>query len=533
MNKIIDTNLTQDILIEGADKIFQLIKLTYGPRGKNILLDKETSELPTLSKQTAYISNNISFKDQIKNIPILLIQQSLNKISKLGGEDSTTPSFLITYYLLLNGLKNIYKKVYSLEIKNGIKKAINYLISLLTEIAQPIKNDQALENLVDASFSTENNLNKMISSAFKEMGKNGVLTIEDNTSSTISLDIQKGMRFKKGYFSPYFVTDPNQMVIELSNPYLLITNEKITFQNFNIIDILEELIHLKRSLIIISPDIDEEVLSTLILNKINGVLDLAYIRIAQSNNYNNVFLEDIALYTEGYFFKKENTNDLKKIKLSYLGQAKKVIISKTTTTILKDDSQEIVSLQKRCDELRQQILLTDSDYEREKLEDRIKTLYGVNVLLKVGAQTDFELQELKLRIENAIKITKSSLFEGIVPGGGISFILLLDDLESWLKLNLKDLELVGGNLVLKAIMEPFKTLLNNNKRGQRLLPKDSNLIEKFRDLKSYDLCYDFSKEKILNMYESKNFDSLKSIIVGLQTSLSLIQMMLTIEKIIG
>jgi chaperonin GroEL len=531
MNKITNTSSTQYYLIQGINTIYNLLKMTHGPKGKNILLDEEKSEIPQISKQSSFLMKQILLKENIKNITILLIQESLSKINQIAG-DGTTTSFLITYFIILRGFKNIFRNVYSLEIKLGIKKTIDYLIVLLTEYAQPIANEKMLEQVCNSALSNDKKYSELIAEALKKIGKQGSLTIEENTLPVSSLEIQRGMKFKRGFFSPYFVTDTNKMIVEFDNPYILITNDKICFEKTNLLSLLENLIYLKRPFLIISPEIEEETLSTLILNKINGIIDIAYIKVPKSSNYETVFLQDIALYTNAHFFQKELGKNLQNVQLKQLGQAKKVVITKTNTTILKNENEDIETIQKFCEELKKQILLKDSDYEKDKLEDRIKNLYGINATLKLGVLTDFELSELKKRVQNGISITKSSLYGGILVGGSFSFLHVSEELENWSKLNLKDLEFVGSSLVLKAILEPLNNLLKNNVVNNSVIPKNKNLVNEIKVSKNPSLGYDISKQKISNLIEEGIIDSLKNIVIGLQTSSSISQMILTIDRFI-
>lgn len=533
MNKIINSEMSLDILTHGVTKILQLVKLTYGNKGKNILLDKEESEIPVLSKQISTITKSISFKKNINNIPILFTQESLGKIDKIGGNDALPASFLISYSLLISSLENNFRKLYSLELKNGIKKSFAHLISILNEISQPITTAEQLKKIVKASAPKDKEIISLLIEAFEKIRKNGSLTLQDSSSSKTTLEMEEGLKINRGFFSPYFVSNVDEMLVELNNPFLLISNENITFEDFNLLEILEEIINLQASLLIISPNINEDVLSTLILNKINGVLDIAYVKVPKSNIYESNFLEDAAFYTNASFLKKDASNKLRMLSLNDLGQAKKVIISKTSTTILKHESLNSRSLENRCSELRQQLVLTDSDYEREKLEDRIRSFYGVNARLNLGAQTDLERSELIYRIENAIKTIKSCFYNGVLPGDGISLIHIQDDLESWTKLNLKDYELLGGNFLVKAIAEPFKILCKQNSKNQIYMTKNYSILEKVKQSKDVELAYDFERNNLLNMYEVKSFDSVKNLTFGLQTSSSLIQMILTIEKIVG
>ena len=262
-------------------------------------------------------------KDKVKNIPLLLIQESLKKVNKLAGDGSST-SFLITYFLVMNGFKNIFRDLYNLEIKSGIRKTINYLAILLSEIAKPISNKKTLKNVINMALGTTSDLNELLYKAFIKVGKSGSISVDSTTSTTNSLTVEQGMKFKRGYASSYFVTNTDELTSELEDPYILITTNKISIENSNLLEILEQIIYLKKPLLIISPEIEEETLSTLILNKLNDIVDVVYVRVPNPSAYETIFIEDISLYTKAYFFRKEYPRELQKISLAQLGQAKKL-----------------------------------------------------------------------------------------------------------------------------------------------------------------------------------------------------------------
>ena len=525
MNKILNKKNTENVLVEGIETIYQLIKMTYGPKGRNVIIDSVNSEIPKISKQGSSIMQELLVEDKIKNIPLLLIQESLKKVNKLAGDGSST-AFLITYFLVINGFKNIFKDTYNLEIKSGIRKTINYLIILLSEIAKPISNEKILKNVINMSLVNEPHLSKLLYEAFIKIGKSGSISVEPTTSPISSLAIEQGMKFKRGYSSSYFVTNTKELTAELEDPYILITTNLISVENSNLLELLEQVIYLKKPLLIISPEIEEETLSTLILNKLNDIIDVVYIKVPNPSAYETIFIEDIALYTKAYFFRKEYPRELQKITLTQLGRAKKIIVTKTSTTIFQGNEIGKEELEMQCNTLRQQISTKESSYEKDKLEDRIQNLYGINVSLKLGSLTEFELQELEKRVQTSISITKSSTYEGILPGSGISFLNVFDELESWCKVNLRDIELIGSSMVLKAILEPVKNLLVSE------LTLDGQSISSFNKLNKFYKNEEDIESKNTRLIENGIIDSLKSLVIGLQTSSSLTQMLLTIDHII-
>ena len=520
MNKILNKKTTETVLVQGIETIHRLLKMTYGPKGRNVIIDSSNSELPKISKQGSDILQELLVRDKIKNIPLLLIQESLKKVNKLAGDGSST-SFLITYFLVINGFKNIFRDLYNLEIKSGIRKTINHLIVLLSEIAKPISNKKTLQNVIDIALGTNSNLNELLYEAFVKVGKSGSISLDLTTSTTSSLTIEQGMKFKRGYASSYFITNTDELTAELEDPYILITTNKISMENSNLLELLEQIIYLKKPLLIISPEIEEETLSTLILNKLNDIINVVYVKVPNPSAYETIFIEDISLYTKAYFFRKEYPRELQKISLTQLGKAKKIVVTKTSTTIFQGNDIKEAELEKECKKLRQKISTIESNYEKDKLEDRIQNLYGINVSLKLGGLTELELKELEKRVQTSISITKVSAYEGILPGNGISFLNVFDELESWCKLNLNDIELIGSSMVLKAILEPIKTLLISG------LTIDGKVITSLYQL---DKFYKNDKNKFL--VEMNLISSLKSIIAGLQTSSSLTQMLLTIDHLI-
>ena len=524
MNKILNKKTTENVLIQGIETIHRLLKMTYGPKGCNVIIDSSNSELPKIYKQGSDILKELLVTDKIKNIPLLLIQESLKKVNKLAGDGSST-SFLITYLLVMNGFKNIFRELYNLEIKSGIRKTINHLITLLSEIAKPISNEKTLKNVIDRALGDNSNINELLYEAFIKVGKSGSISVESTTNSTSSLAVEQGMKFKRGYASSYFVTNTDELTAELEDPYILITTNKIGIDNSNLLELLEQIIYLKKPLLIISPEIEEETLSTLILNKLNDIIDVVYVKVPNPSAYETIFIEDISLYTKSYFFRKEYPRELQKISLTQLGRAKKIIVTKTATTIFQGNEMKKAELEKECNKLKQQISTIESNYEKDKLEDRIQNLYGINVSLKLGSLTELEIKELEKRIQTSISITKVSTYEGIIPGNGISFVNVFDELESWCKLNLNDIELIGSSLVLKAILEPIKTLLNSG------LMIDGHSITSLHQLDKFYKNNTIS-DKNNFLIEMNLIDSLKSVVSGLQTSSSLTQILLTIDHLI-
>lgn len=340
-------------------------------------------------------------------------------------------------------MKNVAAGANPITLKVGIEKATKYIIEQINEFAQPIENIQSISQVAAISAGNDENVGIMIADALEKVGRDGIISLEEGKSTITELEVTEGMRFEKGFISPYFVNRPEKMEVILENPYILITDKKITLVKQDIIPILEQITPTKRSLLIIAEDIEKEALATLVLNKLRGIINIAAVRAPGFGRMRKASLEDLTILTNSQLITEDAGYSLKSATLDLLGEARRVIINKETTTIINEGTDEQVKLQ--CENLRKQINLADDSYEKEKLQDRIAKLSGGVAVIKVGAITETEMKEKKLRLEDAINATRAAVEEGIVPGGGATFAHLAENLKNWAKNNLKEEELLGAD----------------------------------------------------------------------------------------
>ncbi len=528
-HSIIPSDQVQSYFEDGINKIGLLFEETYGPSGKNILFDRKDKNNPELFKNGSKIIRNLRTKNQLDNLLFLMLEDSFQKINNVSG-DGTKTFFLITSYLVLNGFKNIIQNVYSLETKIGITKTINYALKILNDKTLSINTKEFWDKVISRYIPEDDNLTEIFREAFEQIGKSGQLKITTETGKKSNLVIERGMQISRGYFSPYFMTDARKMLVSFENPYILVTSQKVNIDDGYLIKLLEPIIYEKKPILIISSEIDEQALSTLILNKINGVLDIAYIKVPQTFLYDKTILEDLALYTNAKLI--TSLRDWKLMQRSDLGQVEKAVITKTKSIFWAKSGAQEKLIQKKCQDLKQQILFSDSDYENEKREDRRKNFTGANATIEIGGITDIETTDLRSRTEIGLVAAKSCLYEGVLPGGGLSFIQLTEELENWSRSNLYGSSVNGSKLVIKALIKPLQTLLARQSDNNTIIPKSLNNLEKIKKVKNIYSSYDIKQNKIVNIKDSGILDSYKSIRIGLQTTTSLTYSILSIANII-
>lgn len=526
---IINSTEVQTYLESGIKILSKLIEETYGPLGKNILFDEKKSLSPELLKNGSKITRKLRTKNEIENLIFLLLEDSFQKINNLSA-DGTKTFFLISSFIILKGFKNIIQNSERVEFINGIKKTINYSLLLLNDKSQPINSQTFWNQILDSYLPKEQNISSLFKQAYEKVGKSGQIIIKDEPGDKNTLTIQRGMQIQRGYFSPYFITDTKKMVVNFDRPYILISNQKINLNDGVLIRILEQLIYEKRPFLIISSDIEESALSTLILNKVNGILDIAYIKLPEDFNYQKVLLEDIALYTNAKLLKLER--DWRNLKCSDLGQAQKVILTKTKTMIWAENNLQENIIDKKCQELKQQILLSDSEYENEKKEERRKNFKGTNAFINVGGITDFETLDLKMRCNIGFIGAKSCLYEGILPGGGTSFVQINEEIENWSRTNLYGNSLSGSKVVLKALLTPIQLLLKSQIEKSTIASNKFKILDEITKNENFYVSYDIKKNNLIDMYESGIIDSFKSVKISLQTAKSLTSSILSIANLI-
>lgn len=516
----------QTSIFNGLNVLSLLIKQTYGPNGKNIIFDSKQVQTPELSKEGSFIIKNFLLRNRLKSLVILLVEEAFRPLKS----DGINTFFLISSSIIIKGIRFLTLMPNTLSWCEGMQKTINYIFSRLETNSKPLLNLLDLQQIISRFLPEEKYIGSLLSEIFTKKNINAGLDIETNLGGVTSLEKEQGMRLNYGYHSPYFLTDSNKKLIEFLNPYILITDYCLKLDGEDFADWLETLIYKKRPLLIISPEIDEDLLSTLILNKLNAIVDVAYVQINNNSIIGTSNLEDIAIYTNANVIKTDQ--GWKKIKLSQLGQAKQILISNTKTLIIRNEEEVSLQIENYYKQFQSQALLSQSEYESEKLQERQKNFLGIRSKLKLGGATLLEIQELKKRLEASMVSIQNCIDEGVVIGGATSFIHIGEEVENWSRLNLVGLELIGAKIINASLQEPIITLLSNHNSTQTNLKRPSIIIENIKLTKNYEVGYDLNTETIVNMNQTGILDSVSTLRKGLSTSFSLALMLLSIAYIV-
>jgi len=519
--KILYQDDARRALIKGMNIMVEAVSVTLGPKGRNVVLEKVAGS-PQIINDGVSIAREIELEDNIENTGVSLIRQAASKTNDVAG-DGTTTATVLAYSMVKEGMKNLTAGANPISLKIGMEKALNFLIAQINEYSRPVEDVQSISQVASISAGNDKEIGTMIASALDKVGKDGVISLEEGKSTVIELEISEGMRFDKGFISPYFITNPERMEVVLENPYILITDKKITIVKQDLIPILEQVAKTKRPLFIIAADVEKEALTTLILNKLKNIIDVAAVRAPSFGARRKPILEDIAVLTQGEVITEDTGLSLEKVKLEQLGQARRIIVSKSDTTIINEGTEDIVT--KHCEKLRKQTNLVDEPFQKEQLQDRIAKLSGGVAVIKVGAVTETEMKDKKLRLEDAINATRSAVEEGIVPGGGTTFVHLAESLKQWSKLNLKEDELVGALIVVKAIAAPLTRIVKNG-------GKNSAIVLERVQQESFNVGYNAYSEEFGDMYDLGIIDPAKVSRSALQNATSIAGMILTTECIV-
>ena len=441
--KVLYKDKARKALAKGILIMVEAVSVTLGPKGRNVVLSKRRNS-PQIVNDGVTIAKEVNLHNPMQNTGVSLIRQAAAKTNDTAG-DGTTTSTVLAHSIVYEGMKNIAAGINPIGLKLGIEKATKYLIEQIYEFARPIENIISISNVASISSGNDLEIGDIISSALNEVGRDGIISLEDGKSTETELEISEGMRFDKGFISPYFVTNPKKMQVIFENPYILLTNKKITLVKQDVIPILERITPTKRPFLLIVADIEKEALSTLVLNKLRGKVPLAVVRAPGFGEMREDALNDLTLLTNGKLFSEDSGYTLKKASLELLGECRRAIITRTDTTIINDKTLEDVRIQ--CENLRRQLAFSDDLFEKERLKARIARLSGGVAIIKIGAITETELKEKKLRLEDAINATRAAVEEGIVPGGGTTFAHLSENLRSWAKSNLQEEEFLGAIII--------------------------------------------------------------------------------------
>ncbi|MGF2037918.1 MAG: chaperonin GroEL [Nostoc sp. CmiVER01] len=518
--RIIYNENARRALERGIDILAEAVAVTLGPKGRNVVLEKKFGA-PQIVNDGVTIAKEIELEDHIENTGVALIRQAASKTNDAAG-DGTTTATVLAHAIVKEGLRNVAAGANAISLKRGIDKAASFLVEKIAQHARPVEDSKAIAQVGAISAGNDEEVGQMIAQAMDKVGKEGVISLEEGKSMFTELEITEGMRFDKGYISPYFATDAERMEAVFDEPFLLLTDKKIALVQ-DLVPVLEQVARAGRPLVIIAEDIEKEALATLVVNRLRGVLNVAAVKAPGFGDRRKAMLEDIAVLTGGQLITEDAGLKLDNTKLDSLGKARRITITKDNTTIVAEGNEAAVKA--RVEQIRRQIDETESSYDKEKLQERLAKLSGGVAVVKVGAATETEMKDKKLRLEDAINATKAAVEEGIVPGGGTTLAHLAPDLEDWAKSNLKDEELIGALIVVRALPAPLKRIAEN--AGQN----GAVIAERVKE-KDFNIGYNAATNEFVDLLAAGIVDPAKVTRSALQNAASIAGMVLTTECII-
>jgi chaperonin GroEL len=516
-------------ILRGVNKLADTVKITLGPKGRNVVLDKKYGS-PTITKDGVTVAKEIELKDAMENMGAQMVREVASKTSDVAG-DGTTTATVLAQAIFREGVKTVAAGANPMALKRGIDKAVERATREIKKAAKPVTEDM-IAQVGAISANGDETIGKLIAEAMQKVGKDGVITVEESKTIETALEVVEGMQFDRGYLSPYFVTNPETMDVELENPLILLSEKKISSMR-DMLPILEQVAKLGRPILIIAEDIEGEALATLVVNKLRGTLNVAAVKAPGFGDRRKAMLEDIAILTGGKVISEELGIKLESVLVEDLGSARKVTIDKETTTII-DGGGDTKDLQARVKTLKAQIEDSTSDYDREKLQERLAKLVGGVAIIRVGAATETELKEKKARVEDAMHATRAAVEEGIVPGGGVVLIRAAKALD---KFKLFDTdnedesgdpdEQIGVSIVKRALEEPLRQIVANaGKEG-------AVIVERVRSEKNPSIGYNVVTEKFEDLIAAGVIDPAKVTRSALQNAASIAGLMLTTEALIS
>ena len=519
--RIIYNENARRALEKGIDILAESVAVTLGPKGRNVVLEKKIGS-PQIINDGVTIAKEIELEDHIENTGVALIRQAASKTNDAAG-DGTTTATVLAHAMVKAGLRNVAAGANAITLKKGIDKASDFLVGKIKDMAKPIADSNAIAQVGTISAGNDEEVGKMIADAMDKVGKEGVISLEEGKSMETELEVTEGMRFDKGYISPYFATDTERMEAVLDEPYILLTDKKIGLVQ-DLVPVLEQIARTGKPLLIIAEDIEKEALATLVVNRLRGVLNVAAVKAPGFGDRRKAMLEDMAVLTNGQLITEDAGLKLENAKLEMLGTARRITINKDTTTIVAEGNEAAVGA--RCEQIKKQMDETDSTYDKEKLQERLAKLAGGVAVVKVGAATETEMKDKKLRLEDAINATKAAVEEGIVPGGGTTLAHLAPALEEWANGNLSGEELIGANIVAAALTAPLMRIAENAGANGAVVAENVKS-------RSNNEGYNAANGDYVDMLAAGIVDPAKVTRSGLQNAASIAGMVLTTECIVA
>ncbi len=521
MAKEIKNNIeARDLLKKGVDRLADAVKVTLGPKGRNVVIEKKFGA-PQISKDGVTVAKEIELENPYENLGAQMVKEVASKTNDDAG-DGTTTATVLAQSIVSVGLKNVTAGANPMDLKRGIDKAVQNVVESLRSQAENVGDDYAkIESVAKVSANNDETIGKLIAEAMQKVNKEGVITIEESKGTDTYVDVVEGMQFDRGYISPYFVTDAEKMAADLENPYILIHDKKISTMK-DLLPVLEQTAQSGRPLLIIAEDVDGEALATLVVNRLRGALKVAAVKAPGFGDRRKEMLEDIAVLTGGNVITEEKGMKLEQTTLDMLGRAERVTVDKENTTIVGGHG-DPKTISSRVGMIKKQIELTTSDYDREKLQERLAKLAGGVAVIYVGAASEMEMKEKKDRVHDALSATRAAVEEGIVPGGGVAYIRAIDSLQG-IKVENDD-EQTGVEIVKRAIEEPLRQIVNNaGKEG-------AVIVQKVREGKG-DYGYNVRLDEYQNLLDAGVIDPVKVTRVALENAASIAGMLLTTEAVI-
>ncbi|ABS43566.1 chaperonin GroEL [Campylobacter coli] len=517
--EIIFSDEARNKLYEGVKKLNDAVKVTMGPRGRNVLIQKSFGA-PSITKDGVSVAKEVELKDSLENMGASLVREVASKTADQAG-DGTTTATVLAHAIFKEGLRNITAGANPIEVKRGMDKACEAIVAELKKLSREVKDKKEIAQVATISANSDEKIGNLIADAMEKVGKDGVITVEEAKSINDELNVVEGMQFDRGYLSPYFITNAEKMTVELSSPYILLFDKKIANLK-DLLPVLEQIQKTGKPLLIIAEDIEGEALATLVVNKLRGVLNISAVKAPGFGDRRKAMLEDIAILTGGEVISEELGRTLESATIQDLGQASSVIIDKDNTTVV-NGAGEKANIDARVNQIKAQIAETTSDYDREKLQERLAKLSGGVAVIKVGAATETEMKEKKDRVDDALSATKAAVEEGIVIGGGAALIKA----KAKIKLDLQGDEAIGAAIVERALRAPLRQIAENAGFDAGVV------VNSVENAKDENTGFDAAKGEYVNMLESGIIDPVKVERVALLNAVSVASMLLTTEATIS